>query len=56
MGEAGRQVGGTKSHAGQAEMEFLALMLLLPVYFHLYRTAPSLSFPIPPFSFLFSFL
>lgn len=47
--------GGTTATWGQAEMEFLALMSLLLAYFHLYRTAPSLSFPIPHFLFFFPF-
>lgn len=45
----------TKSYMDQAEMEFRAFMSLLPAYFHLYRAAPSLSFPIPHFLFFFPF-
>lgn len=46
---------GTKSCMDQAEMEFWAFMSLFPAYFHLYRAAPSLSFPIPHFLFFFPF-
>lgn len=55
MGEVGGWGRGTKGRMGLAETEFLALVFLLPAYFQLYRTNPSLSFPIPHFLLFFPF-